>query len=264
VFVLGFRGTMRTFRDYLPAFAEQPGLRGRKLLVFRYPNNSSLGRCGEFLVNEMRRAVVAPGKAAFVCHSAGGLVFRWYAEVLKGPFDRAVLLSTPNEGTSLTALKYLADLGALVEEMKLNGPGALARMIPEGDGAVIYDVHEDSLFLRHLGHDAKLAKRYYVFSGDCLTRVEVVALRAAVVAARRVLENRVLPRIESPVLRRQALRRIDRWHLPREISRGDLVVSVQSALLEDAGRSTRTALNHEQFLRDELVIRDVMASIRGE
>jgi pimeloyl-ACP methyl ester carboxylesterase len=264
VFIHGFRGSMQTFRDYLLFFSDQPQLRERKLLVFRYPNNTSLGRCGQFLHNEMRRVIAVPEKVVFVCHSAGGLVFRWYAEVRKGPFDRAILLSTPNEGTSLTSLKYLADLTAFAGELKMNGPGAIARMIPEGDGQIIHDVIPDSLFLRYLGHNADLAKRYHVFSGECLTRVQVVALRAAIAAAKRVMEKRVLPGIDSPVLRRQALRRIDRWHLPREISRGDLVVSVQSALLKDAGHSTRTALNHEQFKTDEGVIRDVLESIQAK
>ncbi len=264
VFVPGFRGSLRTFRDYLRAFADNEDLRKRKLLVFRYPNNDSLSRCGRFLRNEMRRAIVAPDKAFFVCHSAGGLVFRWYAEVEKGSFDRAILLATPNEGTSLTTLKYIADLVAFTEELKMNGPGALARMIPEGEGQVIYDVHADSLFLRRLGHNAELANRYHVFSGECLTRVQVVALAAGIMATKRVLKNRVLPRIDSPVLRRQAMRRVDRLRLPREIDHGDLVVSVESALLKGAGHATRTDLMHEAFMRDEDIIRDVMDSIQGK
>jgi Zn-dependent protease with chaperone function/pimeloyl-ACP methyl ester carboxylesterase len=263
IFVHGFHGSTRTFVEYLHTFAQQPGLRERKLLVFRYPNNASLSRCGQYLHNEMARVVAAPEKAVFVCHSAGGLVFRWYAEVRKGPFDWAILLSTPNEGSSLTSLKYLADLGAFFDELKMNGPGALARMIPEGDGEIIYDVHADSLFLRYLGHNADLARRYHVFSGDFLRPLQAAALGTAIAAAKRVMKNRVLPRLESPVLRRQSLRRIDRWRLPREISHGDLVVSVQSALLKDAGRSTRTPLNHDEFKTDEQVIRDVMESIQG-
>jgi pimeloyl-ACP methyl ester carboxylesterase len=264
VFTHGFRGSTRTFRDYVHAFAEDRELGRRKLLVFRYPNNSSLERCGQFLVNEMRRAVVAPEKAFFVCHSAGGLVFRWYAETRKQPFDRAVLLSTPNEGTSLTSLKYLADLSAFFDELKMNGPGALERMLPEGEGQIIYDVHANSLFLRYLGHNAELAKRYHVFSGEFLRPVQVIALRAGIAGAKRIMEHRLLPRIESPVVRRQALRRVERWHLPVEISRGDLIVSVQSALLKDAGHTTRTDLNHEEFKSDEQVIHDVMDAIRGK
>ncbi|HZV07017.1 MAG TPA: M48 family metalloprotease [Gemmataceae bacterium] len=263
VFVHGFRGSMRTFRDYLQAFSEDRDLSRRKLLVFRYPNNSSLGRCGQFLVNEMQRAVVAPEKAVFVCHSAGGLVFRWYAEARKRPFDRAILLSTPNEGTSLTSLKHLADLCAFFDELKVNGPGALERMLPEGEGQIIYDVHADSLFLQYLGHNTELAKRYYVYSGEFLRPLQVLALRTGITAARRVLVNRLLPRLESPILRRQALRRVERWHLPIEISDGDLVVSVRSALLKDAGRTMRTDLSHEGFKTDEQVIQDVMDSIRG-
>jgi hypothetical protein len=146
----------------------------------------------------------------------------------------------------------------------MNGPGALARMLPEGEGQVVYDVHEDSLFLRYLGHNADLAKRYHVFSGECLRPLQVIGLDAGIIAAKRIMTNRLLPRLDSPVLRRQALRRVERWHLPAEISRGDLVVSVRSALLKDAGHATRTALTHEGFSKDEKVIEDVMASIRGK
>jgi pimeloyl-ACP methyl ester carboxylesterase len=264
VFVHGFRGSMRTFHDYLQAFSEDRNLSRRKLLVFRYPNNSSLGLCGQLLVNEMRRVVVAPEKAFFVCHSAGGLVFRWYAEARKQPFDRAILLSTPNEGTSLTSLKFLADVSAFFDELKMNGPGALARMLPEGEGQIIHDVRADSLFLRYLGHNAALAKRYHVYSGDFLRPLQVVALRVGIGTARRVMLNRLLPRLDSPVLRHQAMLRVERWHLPIEISHGDLVISVRSALLKDAGRSTRTNLSHDGFKTDEQVIQEVMDSIRGK
>ncbi len=255
---------METFRDYLRFFAEQPELRERKLVVFRYPNNASLACCGLFLHNEMRRVIVAPEKAIFVCHSAGGLVFRYYAEVQKGPFERAILMVTPHEGTSLTSLKYLVDLTAFAEELQTGGPDALVRMLPEGHGQVIHDLAADSLFLRYLGHNAVLARRYHVFSGDYLTPLQVAALGTVIVAAKKVMKDRVLPKIDSPVLRRQALRRIDQWHLPREIVRGDLIVSVRSALLKDAGKATRTALNHEQFKTDEQVIRDVLESILGK
>jgi len=261
IFVHGFRGSMQTFRDYLRAFAQDRELSRYKLIVFRYPNNASLGRCGQFLSNEMHRVVVAPEKAFFVCHSAGGLVFRWYAERNKRPFDRAVLLSTPNTGTSLTSLKYLADIAAFIDELKMNGPGALGRMLPEGEGQIVYDVHADSLFLRYLGHNADLAKRYHVFSGEYLRTGQVIALGVGIAAAKRVLTNRLLPRIDSPILRRQALRSVERWHLPREISRGDLIVSVRSALLKDAGHATRTALSHEGFKTDENVIQDVIDAI---
>jgi pimeloyl-ACP methyl ester carboxylesterase len=264
IFLHGFHGSMQTFRDYLRFFAEQPQLRGRKLLVFRYPNNASLSRCGEFFTREMRRVVAAPEKVFFVCYSAGGLVFRYYSEVKKGLFERAALLATPNEGTSLTSLKFLADVTAFVGELQLAGPGALARMIPEGRGQLAHDVCPDSLFLRYVGHNAELARRYHVFSGECLTRLQVAALGTAITASRHVMTDRVLPTIDSRVLRRQALRRVEKWRLPREISHGDLIVSVRSALLKDAGQATRTSLNHDQFRTDEQVIRDVLESIVGK
>jgi pimeloyl-ACP methyl ester carboxylesterase len=264
VFVHGFRGDMQTFRAYVRAFADDRDLSRYKLLVFRYPNNAGLERSGQFLVNEMRRVVAAPEKTVFVCHSAGGLVFRWYAEIRKQPFDRAVLLSTPNDGTNMTSLKYLADVSTFFDEWKNNGPGALARMLPEGEGQLVLDVSRDSLFLHYLGQNADLAQRYHVFSGEYMRPAALLAMEAGLVAGKRVLLNRLLPRMDSTVLRRQIQRRIEKMRIPAEITRGDLVVSADSALLKNAGHSTRTALNHEQFKTDENVIEDVTNSLRGK
>jgi hypothetical protein len=146
----------------------------------------------------------------------------------------------------------------------MNGPGALERILPEGEGQIVYDVHSESLFLRHLGHNADLAKRYHVYSREFLRPIQVLALRTGIAAAKRVMMNRSLPRIVSPVLRRQAMRRVERWHFPIELSQGDLVISMRSALLRDAGRTTRTDLSHQAFKTDEKLIRDVVDSIRGK
>jgi Zn-dependent protease with chaperone function len=261
VFVHGLHGSEGTFRAYLRAFAGRDEFRGRRLLIFRYPNNESLSRCGEFLGREMARVVRAPGEAFFVCHSAGGLVFRWYAEVKKGLFDRAVLLGTPNGGSNMTALKFLVDATAFAGELRWGARSALVRTILEGHGAIIHDVHPDSLFLRRLGHDAALAARYHVISGDRLGLGQAIALQAGGAACKRFLLEKVVPRISSPLLREQATYRIGEWRMPREVTHGDFVVSVRSALLEGAGRVTRTPLNHLALTTDEDVIRIVMESV---
>jgi pimeloyl-ACP methyl ester carboxylesterase len=261
IFVHGFRGSLHTFRDYLKYYSEQAELKDRKLLVFRYPNNESLARCGLFLSHEVQRVLAAPDKAFFVCHSAGGLVFRYYAEVQKGGFDRADILATPHEGTSLTTLRYLVNLGAFATELRLGGPGALARMLPEGKGQITYDLQPDSLFLRYLGHNAALARRYHVFAGDCLGRLELFGVRTAVTAAKRVMMERILPEIRSSVVRRLAMQRVGEWRVPPEIAHGDLIVSERSALLKDAGQATRTRLNHDEFTTNDQVIREVLQDI---
>ena len=114
VLVHGMHGKENSFREWLPFLAGQKELAGRRLLLFRYPNNESLALCSHFLHREMSRVVVAPAEATFIAHGAGGLVVRWYAEVLEGRLDRAVLLATPNAGSNLAALRVLLDLSELV------------------------------------------------------------------------------------------------------------------------------------------------------
>jgi Zn-dependent protease with chaperone function len=261
VFVHGLRGGKESFAAYLAFFAKAPELRGRKLLVFRYPNNASLARCGRYLSREMRRVVTGPRKAVFVCHSAGGLVFRHYAEVGRGDFDRAVLLATPHAGSDLTGLKFLVDLGELAGELPAGLSEALARTVPEGRGEVTLDLHPDSLFLRHLGHDAARAARYHVFYGQHLTPAQALALRAAFAAGKRLVAKKWVPRLGPPARRAQAQLWLDELHLPEEVLRGDLIVSVRSAALPGAGRLTRTALHHQAFKSDPALVRQVLESI---
>jgi Zn-dependent protease with chaperone function/pimeloyl-ACP methyl ester carboxylesterase len=264
VFVHGMRGHKEDFRAYLSFLGGRKELAGRRLLVFRYPNDDSLARGGEFLNNEMKRVVAAPEKAFFVAHSAGGLIFRYYAEVKKGGFDRAVLLSTPHRGSSLADLKFLVELVNLDHDLRTGLPGGLERALPEGNGQLLYDVQPDSLFLRYLGHDPALAARYHVFSGRCLGPGAAMAVRLGVRVGCRALERRAAPTVRSPLLRREFLRRLEGFRAPEEITRGDLVVAERSSILADAGEVTRTHLTHNAFKTDEGVIRLVFESVVGK
>ena len=69
IFVHGLRGTLYAFDSYLSDYGKRPELTGRPLLVFHYPNDESLSRCGQFLAREMRRCVADPERAVFVCHT---------------------------------------------------------------------------------------------------------------------------------------------------------------------------------------------------
>jgi pimeloyl-ACP methyl ester carboxylesterase len=261
IFVHGLHGSLESFRDFLRVFGEDRDLQGRPLLAFRYPNNESLARCSEYLGREMKRVVVGPQGAFFVCHSAGGLVVRYYTEISKGGFDRAVMLSTPHLGTHMAALKFLADVSAFAREMRGGLHGVVSRSVEEGHGAVLNDLQPDSLFLHYLGSSKELASRYHVFSGEPLHQRRIVGLEAALIASKLYLRDHALPRLHSPLLRRLAEQTIQDWRLPPEITRGDLVVTARSAQLKDAGHVTRTGLRHEQMLHDDDVMDRVISSI---
>ncbi len=168
VFLHGMRADNTTFNDFFSFLQAEKAVAGRPLLLFRCPNNDSLARNALFLERELARVGVAPEKAAFVCHSAGGLVFRWYAEKRQGRFDQAFLLATPHLGSAMTALKHLVDVAVFAGMLNLGLPAAIAQTLPEGRGQISYDLQPDSLFFRFLGYDARLAARYQVFYGRCL------------------------------------------------------------------------------------------------
>jgi pimeloyl-ACP methyl ester carboxylesterase len=264
VFLHGLRGDEETFAAALPYFAGRREVEGYRLLVFRHPNNDSLAHCGEFLTREVKRTLASPGKAFFICHSAGGLVFRYYAEVKRGDFDRAVFLGTPHEGSSLTGLKFLLDAAAFAGELKHGLPGAVAATVAEGRGEIGHDLHPDSLFLRHLGRDPSLAPRYHVIYGRHLSKTRGVALRLAVAAGREALRRLVAERVESELLRRQALRLLDGLRVPEEVTRGDLIVSVDSARVAGASSVTATKLHHLALPADKEVLRRVLGIIVGD
>jgi pimeloyl-ACP methyl ester carboxylesterase len=265
IFVHGMTGGVETFRGLLAAFGKQRELTRRKLLVFRYPGNASLARSGRFLASEVRRAITAANKATFVCHSAGGLVFRYYAERLKSKFEHAVLIATPHAGSDLTQLKFLVDLTEFALGTVARGPvRALATAIPEGKGEIGLDLHPDSLFLRGLGRDRRLAARYHLVVGQYLSPSQALGLRLTFAASRRYLLTRAIPVLPDGVFKTHADRWAGQLRLPLEVLRGDLVVTTVSATLPGAGRVTKLPLHHLTMRTDPKAISVVLDSVLGE
>jgi Zn-dependent protease with chaperone function/pimeloyl-ACP methyl ester carboxylesterase len=261
VFVHGMGGGKKSFRAYLHYFGERKELRGRPLLVFRYPGNASLARSGRFLFNQVQRAIPAPRAAAFVCHSAGGLVFRWYAERLGGGFDRAVILGTPHAGSHLTELKFLVDLAGFAWDLTGGLTKAIARGLPEGRGEIGLDLHPGSLFLRHLGRTPRLAARYHVFVAEYLSTASALGLRASFLGTRVSVERGLLGLVGLGTWQSTTKRFLDRLRLPEEVLAGDLIVSCRSAALPGASRTTRLTAQHLALTRDREVMRLVLSSL---
>jgi pimeloyl-ACP methyl ester carboxylesterase len=261
VFVHGFAGKEATFENFFRALAKRPETSAYKILFFRYPNNGSLSAAGELLARETARVVSSPERAAFIAHSAGGLVFRYYAEKKRGGFERAVLLGAPNGGVGLTQLKFIVDAGTFFQDLKLGLPKAIERAVREGTRQLTHDLHADSLFLRYLGYDAALASRYEIYCGRRFNDLEAVGLTAAVAVVQRLLAREVVARIEQPRWKEQLGRLVDRLELPVEVADGDLIVSVDSASLPDARETTITRLNHLELNSDPDLIEQVLDSV---
>lgn len=263
VFVHGFAGKETTFENFFRRLHEMHAAEQRRILFFRYPNNGSLSAAGEMLTREMARVVDSPERTVFVCHSAGGLAFRYYAERKQGRFDRAIFLGTPHGGTELTELKFLVDSGNFLHDLKFGLPEAIQRAINEGTRQVTHDLQPDSLFFRYLGRDAALAPRYRIYCGQVFNSLESLALGAVIDVAQELLQRQVVERISHPRLQRQLSALVERLYLPEEIGDGDLIVSVASASLAGAAGVEVTRLNHIQLNADpeliDRVLNDVLA-----
>jgi Zn-dependent protease with chaperone function/pimeloyl-ACP methyl ester carboxylesterase len=259
VFVHGLHGDEDSFEEFLEFVAKRREAKGVELLVFRYPGNGSIVHAGRYLRNEMARVVRDPKRASFVCHSAGGLVFRYHAEKEGGAFDRAVMLGTPHGGSRMTGLKFLLDAVDFVEDLPLGLPGAVTATVRDGRGSMSPDLCPDSLFLRHLGYDARLARRYHVVSGRYLGRKRAALLVVSFEAGKVALKYAIRKEVDSPFLREMGLRRVDRLDLTDEVLNGDLVVSADSARLKGAGKVTATKRHHRDLKDEEDVMREVVA-----
>ena len=258
VFVHGLHGNGDSFRAFLDFVVRQPEAKGQRLLMFRYPNDGSLARAGRFLGNEMARVVYSPERAAFICHSAGGLVFRYYAEKLHGGFRRAALLGTPNGGTRMTWAKTVVDAVAFAEGgWKLGLPRAISATVAEGKGDITPDLEPDSLFLRYLGRDARLAQRYLIVYGRYISSGQALKTWAAYLATKMALEKAIRGKSGPAWIKERGLRMVRQVRLTDEVLNGDLVIAASSARLEGAGKELRVACHHQALKTDPGVMRAV-------
>lgn len=258
ILVHGLGGGADSFAAFLAFLAKQEPIRDRPLLVFRYPNNESLARCGRYLRREIDRVIGEPRLTGFICHSAGGLVFRYYAEIEGGDFDRAVFLGTPHRGSELARLRLLA----AAAEYGRDFAAGLSLFGPDPQlgsrGQFENDLHPDSLFLRRLGNGADLARRYHIFYGRRLDRLQTPALRTSFAATAPLLRRQLVEQISSQCLRRCARQLFRDLILPEEVLDGDLAVTAQSACLEGAGGVVEMTLDHQALKSDEAVMGKVL------
>ncbi len=261
VLIHGFRGNEYALGDYLFALAVRPEFADRPLLVFRYPNNGSLSRAGQLLTREMRRCVADPERAIFVSHSAGGLVFRWYAEVRHGGFDRAIFLAVPQAGARTAEYKAVVDVGRFLLDLSAGLGYAVDDTFGEGDGQIAEDLYPDSLFLRRLGRETPPVARYQIFYGKFLDWTQALEVRLAFAEAKSYAKEGVADLVPFPRIRAWLTRQVETAPLPEAVTDGDLVVSVQSAVLPGVSKITALPLQHEAFRFDPGLIRRVTADI---
>jgi Zn-dependent protease with chaperone function/pimeloyl-ACP methyl ester carboxylesterase len=265
VFIHGLRGDRDTFSPLVDRLREQSEADHHQFLAFRYPNNGSLARAGLFLHREMARVVASPERTVFVCHSAGGLVFRYYAERKQGAFARAVFLGTPHAGSDMIRLKALLDTAEFVMVLKQGLPDAIATTVAEGKGDIALDLQSDSLFLRYLGQDKERVGRYVVYSGEVMNVAEAFVLRRTLNSSKETMRKRVNEAGLPASMRDGALAAIENLELPDEIASGDGIVTLRSAALPGVDRPrVCKRLNHMTLKSDPKILVEIVRSILKE
>ena len=240
-----------------------------ELLVFRYPNNQSLSRSGQFLTTEINRVFKDSKKVQFICHSAGGLVFRHYAEINNGSYGNAFFIGTPHKGSDIIKFKFLIDTNEFVIGFGHGGlPKTISDTIPEGRGEIGFDLQPGSLFLSYLDSRKSTQKNYLIFNSNYTGLPGGTKYKAMIYG----LENYLLPEVKkilkeraeqigSPLLKKWALEAITQLEIPDEIKNGDLAVTINSSKIGEAKVVTRNGLNHIEIVSDAKVIADIIKKI---
>jgi Zn-dependent protease with chaperone function len=263
----GMESDLRIYQALMQKLAAQQSVPKLRVLGFQYPSDESLSRVAKYFEHEMQRVCRSANEVDFVCHSAGGLVFRHYAEVDRGEFRRAIFQGTPHGGSDLARLRPLLEVKQFFGDLKLGLDPALERAIIDGQGQITFDLQPDSLFLRYLNRPrSNLSRdRYVIYRGRALKSSRALLLRSAVALARgsakRSLEKQLS---KNTPLARFAAAGIDKLKLPQEVLSGDLAVTLENAMLDDVDEIHTYPLKHTQLPRNAEVIEHVIALLIDE
>lgn len=266
VLVHGLVGSRRTYTDLIRRLVAESAFRQWEFLVFEYPNTDSLAKCGRFLDREMSRVFVeGGGNTDFIAHSAGGLVFRYYAEVRGGKFHRAIFQATPHGGSSLALLQPIVRLTRVWGDFNLSSPipEPVQKFILDGQGQMMHDLQPESLFLGYLARKQGATEKYVVFRGQVMGAHRAAALHVAFALAKSQMRHKIPETVRDSTLRAMVSQWLERLVLPEEITCGDYVVAMKHASLRGA-ETHDTKCDHMSIKKDPQVTAIVTRLLSGE
>lgn len=265
VCIHGMESSRDVWLPLLGRIAEEPAAEKLRLFAFQYPADDSLARSGQFLRREVQRVFTSAKPIDFVVHSAGGLVFRWYAEVASGEFHRATFLGTPHLGSDLARLRRLLEVVQFAGDLSLGFDSAMQKAILDGRGQITFDLQPDSLFLNYLNRERpnRLRDQYAIHRGKALSRTRALVLQTSVDAGRAALARR-LDKDPDSLLAKFKAPALEALVLPQEIIDGDLCVRSESALLDGVKSVETYPLMHTSLPRDARVISLVLKQLTTE
>lgn len=255
IFIHGMESELAHFEELLHAASNIPG--NPQILGFQFPNDGSLSRAATRLKHDVQRSIPEGTPVHFVCHSAGGLVCRFYQEVLSGRAQSIVFLGTPQHGADLAKLRALIELKQLLTSFSFDIPQTLERAILDGDGQIAFDLQSNSLFLNHLNNQAAQRDRYSIIRGRAMVESQARLLERGFSSGRRLASASLLPLRFSSTGKRM-IETLNGISIPEEITDGDMAVSLESAELDGVNSVQTVAMDHLKLIRDETVAAEVV------
>ncbi len=222
-------------------------------LGYQYPNDASLARSAIRLHHEIERVCPKTANLKFICHSAGGLVTRYYSEIMGGRAEKVVFLGTPHSGSDLVNLRAILELKQVLSGLSLDVPKTLEDAIVDGDGQISFDLEPDSLFLRYLNQQQAPGDRYAIFRGRAISESKAAPLQMGFNTALKIGKLGLLP-LKFSATGKRALARLEKVQIPNEITAGDLAVTLESANLPGAAKITTINCDHSALVSNSEVI----------
>lgn len=260
VLLHGLGSDLSTFDELLAELG--PALEGTRVLGLAYPRTGSLFRSGRFLKRELTRTGADSADFDFICHSAGGLVFRQAAEQEGVGFRSATLIGTPNSGSDLSSLRPLIEAQKFFGSLRVSFSRSLTEVVEDDTTQMVRDLTPGSLFLHELNANPPvgLQRRYQIVRGQALSTRKAMLLALGVGTARATLRN-VSRRKLSGQAGKAAESFASRLRVPAEVRNGDLAVSLSSATTPDPAEMLTVPASHTKLPENPQVIELVRHTI---
>ena len=111
-----------------------------------------------------------------------------------------------------------------------------------------------SLFLNSLNRRRVDRSRYAIIRGRKFGRFQMFLLERGLALGRRILTEKAENADVPKLVRERALQSLEKLQFPEEIKDGDLIVSTESAALENVTNVQTLELHHGELSRDPAAI----------
>jgi pimeloyl-ACP methyl ester carboxylesterase len=263
VFIHGMESSLAAYMPLAKQLRTSTEPANHVLLFFQFPNDGSLAHAGAFLSRELSRSGVPKERTDFVCHSAGGLVGRYYTEVLREPFRRLCFQGTPHTGSDLAGLRAILEAKQFLGDVDLGHDKAMQKTILDGRGQISIDLTPGSIFLEHLNDSDRErdAGKYFIQRARKYSRTEAFVRKGAFIAMKKTAVSGLRSTYPkgANAFTDAAADYFNVIELPDEVMSGDLCVTLESAALPGIKNiKTYDGVGHTELPSNRNAVRDLV------